>query len=376
MSCTKEPLTFDEIKDYIELRLTGIFQGSEPNQYCTKPVILTANGTPEEIKEKVAFYNELRGILKASELNKLERTKSGAIRKGPRYFTNLYAWDERRSSVGCCITVCLCGFTYVLKFGNFKGKAKPELYPNIAFNIFKSTCEKHGVDLDKYIITNGNEVKKEIPAPMIEMYQLHTEKSKGIKNVHHIDFHNSFPAGLANTHPEFRPAIDELYQGRKEHKEYKFVLNDAIGWMQSWCPEKGRFAAWAHLSRDAIKDNNDRIHELTERLMRAGRIIIGHNTDGIWYQGDIYHGDGEGPGLGEWENDYTNCLFRAKSRGAYEFICDGELHVKMRGLAGKDAIEPDRSKWSWGDIYKEKINYFTFTEKDGIQYVETHDEIL
>ena len=370
---------YEELREWLDCRLTGLFQGTTPNQYNTRPVILSANGTPEEIQEKVDFYNELRNILKASDLNKLERTKSGSIKKGPKYFNNLYAYDERRSSAGYCITICLSGFTYVLKFGNFKGKAKPEMYPNIAFNMFKSKCSDYGIDLDDYAITNGDEVKKEIPSPMINMNILHKETSKGLTNVHHLDFHNSYPAGLANTHPEFRPVIDEFYKGRDEHPEYKFVLNDTIGWMQSWAPEQGRFALWAHLSRDAIVDNNNRIHELTEKLIRSGRTIIGHNTDGIWYQGPIYHGEGEGPELGQWEHDYINCRFRAKSAGAYEFegtkVKTGEFKYKavMRGLSGKDIIEPDRSKWSWGDIYKEKVNYFTFNEKDGIVYVQTHD---
>ena len=363
-------MTYEELQSWLDTRLYGLFQGTDLNQFSTRPIILTANGSPEEIKQKVDFYNELRCILRASDLNKLQRTASGAISKGPKYLDNLYAWDERLSSVGYCITVCVAGFVYVLKFGNYKGKAKPEIYPNVAFNMFKDKCYEYGIDLDEYAITTGAEVKASIPKPMIDMNVLHTESSKGLKNVHHIDFHNSYPAGLVNTHPEFKPVVEYFYEKRKEDAANKAVLNYTIGYMQSWEPERGRFAMWAHLSKDAIEDNNRRIHDLTMRLIASGRTVIGRNTDGIWYQGDIYHGDGEGPGLGQWENDHTNCTFRAKSKGAYEYIEDGQYRAVVRGQTGKDAIEPDRTKWAWGDIYKEKVNYFTFTDKEGIKYVQ------
>ena len=361
-------MEYTEIKEFLAKRLNGVAQGARPNQYSTSPVFLAAAGTRETLTANVDFYNEIRAALKSSDMAILERSPSGAIRKGPRYTSNLYAWDERKSSIGVCLTACCGGFTYVVKFGNFKGKKAPELYPNIAFNMFKDKCKDYGVNLDSYVISNGEEVKKTVPKPIIDMHFTHKENSKPLTNVHHIDFHNSFPAGLANTHPEFRKPIEELYLGRKEHPEYKFVLNDSIGWMHSWRPDKGRFACWAHLAADAIKDNNNRIHDLCEKLILTGRVIIGRNTDGIWYQGPIYHGDGEGPGLGQWENDHINCSFRAKSDGVYEFIENGEYHAVVRGLTGKDSIEPDRTRWSWGDIFTTKEQYFTLDDEKGIIY--------
>lgn len=349
-----------ETKEFLAENLHGIFQGSAPNQYGASPIFLEPNDVNQE------FFNSIYFKLKASDLNKLERTPSGSIKKGPRYYNNLYAWDLRKSSLGLMITVCIGGFIHVVKYGNFKGTKTPELFPNVAFNMFVDECKKVGIDLDSYKIKNGQEVKAEIERPLIKMYMTDTEKSKGLTNVHHIDFHNSYPAGLANTHPEFKPVIEKLYKFRKVMPEYKFVLNDTIGWMQSWAPEKGRFASWAHLSRDAIKDNNQRIIELTGRLILSGRTIIGHNTDGIWYQGEIYHGEGEGPELGQWENDHVNCTFRAKSDGAYEFIEDGQYHAVVRGTTTLDAIEPDRTKWHWGDIFKQHTKQFYFDEERGI----------
>ena len=87
-------------------------------------------------------------------------------------------------------------------------------------------------------------------------------------------------------------------------------------------------ARWAHLSRDAIKDNNDRVKKLAETLEKKGRMVLSFNTDGIWYKGPVYHGEGEGDGLGEWHNDHVNCKFRAKSSGSYEFIENKKYYLQ------------------------------------------------
>ena len=135
-------MEYREIREYLAKRLNGVAQGITPNQYSTSPVFLAAGGTIETVAANVEFYNEIRATLKASDMSTLVRSPSGAIRKGPKYTNNLYAWDERKSSIGCCITACCGGYIYVVKFGNFKGKRAPELYPNIAFNMFKDKCKQ------------------------------------------------------------------------------------------------------------------------------------------------------------------------------------------------------------------------------------------
>lgn len=355
-------MTYTKLSKLLKEKVPSISSGLAPNQYAARPLFLEATVENEPI------FNEIYYAVKSSDLDILQRSKSGSIRRGPRYLSNLYAYDVRTSSIGLQLTVVIDGFMYVIKYGNYKGSKCPEIFPNVAFNTFNDKCIECGIDLRDYAISNGAEVKKEIPAPYIEMYVKHTESDKGLSNVHHIDFHNSYPAGLVNTHPEFRPVVEYFYNKRKEDPVYKAVLNYTIGWLQSWAPEKGRFATWASLSRDAITDNNNRIEELASRLISSGRWIIGFNTDGIWYQGDIYHGDGEGPGLGEWENDHTNCRFRAKSNGAYEFIENGEYHAVVRGSTTLDGIEPDRSKWQWGDIYKTGLRLFKFDKDKGVYH--------
>lgn len=242
-----------------------------------------------------------------------------------------------------------------VRFTEDKPKEQDSITGSQAFILFRNFCKQWGIDLKKYEIDNGAEVKETIPKYLIWMEpRVRDFVYKGV--AHHIDFHSSFPAGLANTHPEFRPILEWLYTERKNDPTKKAILNYSIGYMQSL---GGCQARWAHLAKDAIEDNNKRINELVTRLKKAGRTVVGLNTDGIWYVGKIYHGEGEGSGLGQWENDHINCDLRYKTAGCYEFMEDGVYHPVVRGLTSYDAIVP-REQWQWGDIYRhtEYITYY------------------
>ena len=120
-------------------------------------------------------------------------------------------------------------------------------------------------------------------------------------------------------------------------------------------------AIWSPLSKDAIEDNNIRLLNVATKVNESGRKVLLFNTDGFWYQGEIFHDEGEGEDIGQWHNDHINCRFRAKSDGAYEFIEDGDYYPVIRGI-------PNESKgdWEWGDIYTEKaetIDYLYFEGK-------------
>ena len=354
-------MEYEKIRSFLESKLEGVYQGASLNQYNTKPMRLAP--TPENAE----IFKEIYQFVVSTDMNILERSPSGSIRRGPRYLRNLYAYDIRKSSLGVMLTISLDGYLRVIKFGLYKPEDSPEIYPTQAFKRFTEKCLEHGIDLESYAIDNGHEVRAATEAAFIDMSVKHTEKDKGLKNVHHLDFHSSYPAGLANTHPEFRPVMEYFYNIRKTDPAAKFLMNSGIGFM---CTEKFGFRAkYAHLRKDAVEDNNRRIEEMRLRLILSGRRIIGHNTDGIWYQGEIYHGPGEGKGLGEWENDHINCLFRAKSDGAYEFIEDGVYHAVQRGQTTLDGVKP-RDKWEWGDIFKTSIIGWKFDNAKGIYFNE------
>lgn len=305
--------------------------------------------------------------------NAIVRTKSKGISVSRKAFRPPM-WDVSYSSACIEMTIITNKMlriqfrqtTSVLKEENEK-----QIYGRQAFVEFKKELLKDGIDLNRYAIDNGAEVKKTIPRYLIQL-EKEIYKDLVFENCHHVDFHSSFPAGLANTHPEFAATMNRLYEQRKEREINKAILNYSIGFCQSIDNTEAR---WAHLSRDAIKDNNDRIEELAQRLKKAGRLVISYNTDGIWYQGEIYHGAGEGKKLGDWENDHINCKFRAKSAGAYEFIEDGKYYPVIRGRTNYDLIRP-REDWEWGDIYRKEAKTLLFFWEEGRGIINTKNELL
>ena len=353
----------------------SVDQGVKLNQFSTKPNELKFNDL--DVKK----FNKLLDLLEASDLCKIIRTKSGGIAVGKKGLNNYYAWDLEVSKIGCRITVIIEGEVWVFKLGKVDKQA-PGIYPDHAFACFYKMCTDKGIDLAKYKITNGKEVKETISSPLIEMKYKMSVNDLPLEHVHHVDFHSSYPAGLANTHPEFRPIIEKLYEERSNPeygKTNKAILNYTIGWMQSYNPEKHRYADWANLSKDAIDDNNLRILKLTIMLEASGREVIGYNTDGIWYKGDIFHGEGEGLKLGEWSHDYINCNFRSKSDGAYEFIGydvkarKTSYKAVVRGILGYDLIVTNRDDWKWGDIYKGGVIQYYYNKET--RRIEKREEV-
>ena len=305
-------------------------------------------------KEGAEKFNKIYSWLKKQNLYDLERTASGGIKSGPR--RKRPAWDVKQSRTCIEITVILNGCAWRIQF---RAELKKGMSGRKAFTLFKRILLKSGIDLDQYAIDNGKEVKQEIETTLIGAKRK-LFYDRVFDNVHHIDFHSSFPAGLANTHPEFRKVLEDLYSKREEKEEYKNILNFSIGFMQSI---SGCNARWSHLSRDAISDNNKRVKNLAETLEKKGRMVLCFNVDGIWYKGAIYHGEGEGQGLGEWHNDHTNCKFRAKSAGSYEFIENGKYTPVVRGITNLS-----KKTWEWGDIYSEKaeLTLFRFDKEKGV----------
>ena len=316
-------------------------------------------------EESIDFFNKIIIRCNEQKFNRIQRTNSGSFSYSN---TILPAYDVRATKSLIELTYCAIDGMFRLQVRTVnKDEEETDLSGWKSFIKFKNLCKKYNIDLSDYEIDNGNEVKKEIEKYMIDLGD-DVQKNTVYTNAHHLDFHSSFPSGLVNTHPEFRPVIEKLYKERKIHPEYKYILNSTIGYMQSQDCCK---AKWAHLSRDAINDNNKRIRELTELLIQSGRKILAYNTDGIWYSGRVFHGKGEGKNICEWENDHKNCIIRFKSKGSYEFIDeDGSYNPVVRGRTLLDDIK-DRSEWKWGDIYQEnaKIKKIKLNDNNTLEIV-------
>ena len=302
---------------------------------------------------------------------RIVRTKSGGISTSRENFKPPM-WDIRCSkSSGVELTLISYEGMYRFQFRvDFKKDNKFAVSGREAFNAIKKALNKEGIDLNNYAIENGEEVKKEIESYMIEYYG---EIGKVWEHAYHADANSSFWSQLCIAHPEFKPAIEPIYLERKIKPENKGVLTNSIGFFQS-IDSCG--ARWANLSKDAINGNNAFVRELRTKILKAGYLPIATNTDGIWYidrKGiGPYHDENEGTGLGQWKNDHLDCRIRFKSKGAYEFMENGEYHPVIRGRTMYDRIKP-REEWEWGDIFREdaeEVIKYQFIEGRGIRRYE------
>lgn len=319
-------------------------------------------------KDNVRLFNSIYFYLKNKpNWSKIKRTPSGAISNDHLTPSERFnRWDLRRSNYWIEITIIEAAGMWRIHIGPGKDEDKPILSGHQAFFVFENFIKKFNITMKDYAIENGELVNRTIEKPLITLEHEPYFKDKIFAKAHHIDFHSSYPAGLVNTHPEFKEGINYLYDNRNRKPEYKDLLNYTIGFFHSkWCGYK-----YAQLAKDAISDSNKRVIALAQKVQRAGRTIILFNTDGFWYSGEEYHGEGEGTKLGEWSNDHLNCKFRAKSAGAYEYI-ENELYTPvLRGSTMLDRIK-NRDKWEWGDIYKQEaiVELYEFNEEKGVYEV-------
>ena len=298
---------------------------------------------------------------------RIVRTKSGGISVARGNY-NPPMWDVRCSkSTGVELTLISREGMYRFQFrADFRKDDKFAVSGRKAFLSIKKALEREGIDLNNYAIENGEEVKKEIESYMIDYYG---EIGKVWEHAYHADANSSFWSQLCIAHPEFTPAIEPIYKERKVKPTNKGVLTNSIGFFQS-IDSCG--ARWANLSKDAINGNNAFVRDLKKKLWAAGYLPIAINTDGIWYVDNRgkgpYHDDNEGTGLGQWKNDHYDCTIRFKSKGAYEFIENGEYHPVIRGRTKYDRVKP-REEWQWGDIFRDDANEiikYQFKEGRGI----------
>ena len=231
-------------------------------------------------------------------------------------------------------------YRFIIGYGKEK---KNNLAGRQAFQIYKEELLKDNVNLDDLAITNGEEVKQTIPAPRIE---LNVAPERTYYNAHHIDLNSAYNAGMMEKFPVLEKSVRRMYNLRKQNTEYKNVLNMTQGFMQSQLVGY----KFSHISKAGYEYTLRRLAELTEKLEASGRRILSYNTDGIWYQGEEYHDDGEGTDIGQWKNDHTDCKIRYKSKGCYEYVENGIYTPVFRGESSYEKVKP-RTDWEWGDIF-------------------------
>lgn len=309
--------------------------------------------TPEQRDE----FNEVYKYIK-DNYRYVEKTESGSMPYNHKVkYLHRYIINKSTTRFEI-VLVCDLG-CYRFQFGCLPGETNTISGRKALQEIYKAS-ELFNIDFSKYAVEplEGEEIKKTIDRPQIDDYCLKGKEYAEFDNVHHLDLNSSYASRICEVYPELKPMYEYLYKHRKDNNDYyKHVLTNSIGCMQSeYCVDyRDRKSSspyqFATLAKRAIDNTASLIRDYVLKLVLSGRKVLLTNTDGIWYQGEIFHDEYEGTELGQWKNDHTNCKLLVKSVGAYQYIEDGVCHTVVRGETNLDAYK-DREEWEYGDILR------------------------
>lgn len=349
------------------------YESSNPTMHPNRvkiPVNRFSFAKDEDIKEFNEIYQFCLENVKNGNFTEFEISNRGAIRqyigciRGAKWIMFV------KQTVIDIIIRNLDARYYRFQIGVRKAEDKG-IYGRQAFSIYKEELLRDGVNLEELAIKNGKEIKETIPKAKVELFVCPGE-NRTYHNAHHIDLNSAFNAGMMKAFPILEPSIRRMYNKRQENEIFKDVLNMTQGFMQSDMVE----CEYAHISKAGYEWTNKRIDELSKKLTDKGYRILAYNTDGIWYQSfdnTVYHDEDEGPDIGQWKTDWTDCSIRFRSKGAYEVkgfkVKNTEKTFKykpvVRGVSSYEKIKP-RDEWEWGDIFKGEVIKFSFIPGIGV----------
>lgn len=170
-------------------------------------------------EENMDKFNDLLNYCIVNKFRELKMTTSGGIKIEPLMIYPAYYYSQ--CNLGAELIICK-EKTYRFQFrADIAQDEKNKGYSGTkAFMNFKELCNKYGIDLKKYEIENGKLIHDSISNPPIELGK-NALRDVIYEHVNHIDFHSSYPAGLANTHPEFYSLINDLFETRRKRNLIK-----------------------------------------------------------------------------------------------------------------------------------------------------------
>lgn len=328
--------------------------------------------------EKKEEFNNLFFFIR-DHYTYVEPTRSGGITYHPRYKDMFRYTVIRSKSRFEIILVCDKG-CFRFQFGIPKSDNNTVSGREALREIYK-TSKLLNIDLTPYLTTpeEGLNIKGTILKPCIKEFCLKGKPYAEFENVHHLDFHSSYWSRIVEEKPELRPIAQYHYDKRHERDEYnKHVLTNSVGCMQSeYCIDyddentvKSSPYQLATLAKIGVDGTRHIVEEYLLKLIINNRKPLLANTDGIWYQGELYHDENEGTNLCQWSNDHVNCKLLVKSKGAYQYVENGKCTTVVRGETNYDAYVK-RDDWQYGDILRSDLYIkrwdFTF-EKGVVEY--------
>lgn len=345
-----------EFTDFVTNDLNGkIYKEDylEVNYYKLPNTIINMvhnNLNQQNIARLNAFIAEIKS---SSYFTKLKRTKSGGISiVGSYLHSHPFQYDINGSSSKYIVTIVTSIRCFKIILGYAKENKDKKDGATPSKRLIKK-CNDYEIDLEQYANSKeeGMLAAKMIHKPEVRVVDAKIADNSDSENIyygniHHLDFHKFYPSGIAMLHPEFRAPFAALIAD-----DDKEALDIGTRYLAS----KYANYQYAKLIKEGINFMYERFFQVADDMKKSGRTILAFNTDGIWYQGDIYHGIYEGKGMGCWENDYINVQkirFKSEGLGAYEFIReDGIYEPRYKGLSSYEREVP-REEWIWGDIYK------------------------
>ena len=312
--------------------------------------------------EGMRILNELIAVLDKEKVSRrgLSRTKSGGICQASKPG---YDVDKTKSGIELLfmdfIGEHIRGFR--VSFSSMAAVNELGVTGRGSFFKMKEEFLKDGVDLEKYAVENGKEIKETITKPLIEM-GLGVQAGVTYHHVNHIDLHSAYPSGLCRRYPEMLPTCKRIYENRKrsdQDKKLKLQMDAAIGYFQSqYCRINHHGYSLAPLAKTGVHWCKNTIYEIAKELTDQHKQILLYNTDGIWYvddEGD-FRSEWIGEGLGKAGIDHKDCTLRIKSKGAYEYIENGIYTPVVRGVPKSKS-----EKWTWGGIFTPEATVFEYT---------------
>lgn len=247
-----------------------------------------------------------------------------------------------------------------------------------SFQRFRAELKKDAVDIEKFAIDNGKELKSNIDFgnPVIQFDE--SIKNKTVENAHHVDMASAYMYFAGIYHPEWEKTIRRIYDLRKSNDIYKHILTHACGFFQSqYCILDGHGYALADVASFAIRSTAIAVKKMAKELSNYGFKILAFNTDGVWFCGDlkllpqeIFEKFTQKKEIGKFSIDHKNCTIRFKSVGSYEYMENGKYTPVVRGLTRYDRAGLARDNWKWGYIYTpegEQVEVYKFEKNTGLR---------
>lgn len=385
------------LSDQVKLFIKAI------NQLCKEKIYPIKITSKEDYKKPTSkFYTSLRARIAPS--NELFKALNSLIKVGNTYGPNAFAFGQKTKSGYLSSADDISWIVLWIDCNNYDTPTLLTIhlkYNNLIYSFDVKGTTEHGIKgmtafrywLNALPNDKARAILKKLEKPTEEGLKW-AESSKGnclifnvtdldehigiyhdrcitdthiiIRNAFHLDG-NSFWAYYAKQGtPEIAPIIDSIINNY-DHKKAKEINNKALGFCQSDFLQSYGFnpKGLSKIRALAVNRCTMELCRMTKILNKAGYVVLGYNTDGIWAIADeynnqpIYQGPEIGDGMGKFKIDYFG--------GSLYLFNGGWMYENGYTDKGKnDFAKSMRGNWEYNKIKP----FDDWTKKDCIKALE------